>query len=124
MSDINNILLYAAALYQVKEPRVYSIEAKILMATMHTHLVRYINLIESSTVKLPQDGMSNFDHFNTLPGELCEAELPEYETDNDVPQVGVIKRQTRWESKPHAATIKATHKAQAIDNHHYSGRLF
>jgi len=124
MSDINNILVYAAALYQVKEPKVYSIEAKILMATMHTHLVRYINLIESSTENLPPNGMSNFDHLNTLPGAICPDELYDYEAHDDVPVLRCQQRQAGRQPKPHAATIKAAHKAQAIDNHHYSGRLF
>jgi len=93
MSDISNILLYAAALYQVKEPKVYSIEAKTLMALMLTHLVRLVNLIESSTEKLPPDGMSDFDYLNTLPGAICEDQLHNHETDHDVPKVRAIQRQ-------------------------------
>lgn len=124
MSDINNILLYAAALYQVKEPKVKSIEAKILMATMHTHLVRLINLIESSTENLPQDGMSNFDHYNTSTGTICESELYDYEAHDDVPILRYQQGQAGRQPQLNEATAKATHKAQAIDNHHYSGRLF
>lgn len=124
MSDKSNILLYAAALYQVKEPKVYSIEAKTLMALMLTHMVRLVNLIESSTEKLPPDGMSNFDHLNTLPGAICESELSDHEADNDVPIPGPIKRQTRWESSCDEAPVKATHSPQVIQSNYHAGRLF
>ena len=124
MSEINNILTYAARLYQVKEPKVYSIEAQTLMATMHTHLVRFINLLESSTEKLPKDGLPNFDHLNTLPGAICESELHDYEAHDDVPILRYNEGQTRRKSQRNEATIKATHQAQAIEHQHYSGRLF
>lgn len=124
MSEINNILTYAARLYQVKEPKVYSIEAQSLMATMHTHLVRFINLLESSTEKLPKDGLSNFDHLNTLPGAICPDELHDYEAHDDVPILRYNEGKTRRKPQPHAATAKATHQAPAIEHQHYSGRLF
>ena len=123
MSDINNILVYAAALYQVKEPRVYSIEAKILMATMHTHLVRLINLIESSTEKLPQDGMSNFDHLNTLPGAICESELYDYEAHDDVPVLRCQQGQAGRKPQLNALGTQTAYKAQGKQGS-YSGRLF
>jgi hypothetical protein len=124
MSDINNILLYATALYQVKEPKVNSIEAKTLMALMLTHLVRLVNLIESSTENLPPDGLSNFDHLNTLPGAICQSELYDHETDNDVPIPRPIKRQTRWQSEPHESKAQTTYQAQIKGINNYSGRLF
>lgn len=123
MSDINNILVYAAALYQVKEPKVNSIEAKTLMATMHTHLVRLINLIESSTEKLPIDGLSNFYNLDSLPGGICESKLPDNETHYDVPIPWPIQRKTGWESQCNAPGFKTTHKAKSKQGS-YSGRLF
>lgn len=124
MNDIENILQFTTALYQVKEPKVYSIEAKTLMATMHTHLVRLINLIESSTEKLPSDGMSNFDHLNTLPGAICESELSNHETHNDVPIPRPVQGQTRWQSQPHESKAQTTYQAKTKGVKDYSGRLF
>lgn len=50
--DKDNILIYAAELYRVKEPKLKTEEARKLMAIMYTHLVRLINLIENETEKL------------------------------------------------------------------------
>lgn len=124
MSDKNNILLYAAALYQVKEPKVYSIEAKTLMALMLTHMVRLVNLIESSTEKLPPDGLSDFDYINTLAGAICEDELHDDETDHNVPKVRAIQGQARWQSSCDEAPAKATHSPQVIQSNYHAGRLF
>ena len=123
MNDTDNILLYAAALYQVKEPKVYSTEAKILMATMHQHLVRLINLIESSTKNLPPYGMSNFYNIDSLPGAICEAELQDHEAHSNVSISRINQGQTRWESKCNAPRTQTTHQTKSSKDTS-TGRLF